>query len=411
MKLPFRITSYRSGTELIRDARKTWKKHNIQEIENRLQEVSQALNDPLLYQFLKWKYGPEYILERGGQTYASAIFKASQGQMDNLESVLNSDLDIRVPAEDELISQDASYRALLEKIGRPPAEEPTYSMVDIDVEGGLQMSSELGTVFRAVDTCESLAWELLWSWDDNLIADETQFDRLLTHLPLRRKLHEEIDNPLINGRGRSAAIGISTLVAFPIDDQIFLWLKKGSSQGISLHSSLLRAIPAGLFQPDTEDVEQEFSVRHNFYRVYLEEVFGRREDGVPANSQSFYDDPALDYLRKLLESGEASLKFTGIAMNLLNLRPEICTLLYIKTPDWYKFHSESPEESLRFNFKDESTNIFEELDALDSFVGMIPFQDSDETLFASGKLTPSRLTPPGAAAFWMGVDALRTILG
>ncbi len=39
------------------------------------------------------------------------------------------------------------------------------------------------------------------------------------------------------------------------------------------------------------------------------------------------------------EEKTAELHFTGVAINLLNLRPEICTLLLIKTDDWIKNHN------------------------------------------------------------------------
>jgi hypothetical protein len=38
----------------------------------------------------------------------------------------------------------------------------------------------------------------------------------------------------------------------------------------------------------------------------------------------------------MLESGAARLLYTGIAVNLLALRPEICTLLVIDDPSWFE---------------------------------------------------------------------------
>ena len=106
-------------------------------------------------------------------------------------------------------------------------------------------------------------------------------------------------------------------------------------------------------------------------------------------------DAALEYLDVLLRAGDAQLLFTGVAMDLLNLRPEICTLLVIQTPEWFE---QARQARLNDEFLPET--------AAGGFHGWVRLA-SDEDMIQEAGLLPERMIPPGAAAFWMGVDLLR----
>ena len=49
-------------------------------------------------------------------------------------------------------------------------------------------------------------------------------------------------------------------------------------------------------------------------------------------------DPQLQLLDELVARNEADFVPTGIAVNLLNLRPEICALIAFHTPEWSEQH-------------------------------------------------------------------------
>ena len=71
---------------------------------------------------------------------------------------------------------------------------------------------------------------------------------------------------------------------------------------------------------------------------HLEELFGRDLDGAGeegfVSHDFFYGDPNLVEIQSLEAEGKARLYFTGVAMNLLNLRPEICAPLLVEDEEW-----------------------------------------------------------------------------
>ncbi|MGC8831132.1 MAG: hypothetical protein ACP5PQ_00915 [Thermoproteota archaeon] len=93
----------------------------------------------------------------------------------------------------------------------------------------------------------------------------------------------------------------------------------------------------------TGDYGKEYSIwQHQVEREYLEEVFEYKELKTPPITTTYMwykDKPELKYLQSLIEEKKAGFYLTGVAVNLLNLRPEICTLLLINTSDWIKAHT------------------------------------------------------------------------
>jgi hypothetical protein len=81
-----------------------------------------------------------------------------------------------------------------------------------------------------------------------------------------------------------------------------------------------------------------------------------------------------------------SLYLSGVAVNLLNLRPEICTLLVIDDPG-------------------PLTPNHEFLPGL----ARVPVA-SDASLIRALHLHPGSITPPGAAALFLGTRLLRSLL-
>jgi hypothetical protein len=110
-------------------------------------------------------------------------------------------------------------------------------------------------------------------------------------------------------------------------------------KGVAAEENLLALVPAGVFQPVTGDKMREYSVAHNFYREFLEEVLGEERAEEPGSRLSyryFYDNPEMMYLQHLIKLGQAKMVTTGIAVNLLNLKADICVLLWINSEEWIK---------------------------------------------------------------------------
>ena len=136
----------------------------------------------------------------------------------------------------------------------------------------------------------------------------------------------------------------------------------------------------------------------------MEEVFGvadMEQSKGEISFDYFYGHERLVQLRSLLKSKDAELFLTGFAMNLLNLRPEICTLLVIKDKNWLKqkivanWEFLTPQQAY-----EERKNVILPIDIL---------RDNDEIASELSNI-PGTFAPPGAAAFWLGVDLARKLI-
>jgi hypothetical protein len=171
---------------------------------------------------------------------------------------------------------------------------------------------------------------------------------------------------------------------------------------------MLHVVPAFMFQPVTASHTASFSIQYQIFREYLEEVFDHPE---PAEDEVdphyFATDPHLTYLQSLLQGGEASVSVTGILVNLLTLRPEICALLHIRDRSWY--------ERYRADLAPGGTMMTgEEFAAVHGdhpLLGAIQYHRdmTDVEIIMRNNITPDRIVPAGAGAFWLGIDQLRTI--
>jgi hypothetical protein len=119
--------------------------------------------------------------------------------------------------------------------------------------------------------------------------------------------------------------------------QIFL---NARSTKVQTYHHLLHVIPPGMFQPQnlTTQPQREFSVRHVFLREFYEELYRAKiveRDKGNADHKFFYRHHPVARLIQALDSGKAHLYFTGLGINLMNLRTDICVLLLIRDPMWF----------------------------------------------------------------------------
>ena len=127
-------------------------------------------------------------------------------------------------------------------------------------------------------------------------------------------------------------------------------------------------------------------------------------------------------LDKMLDEGRAQLWRTGVVVDMCNLQPEVTALLLIKDPEWYTFHSsthgKNPGEFININEEfrtpEESYKRAPHLGASRFSSPRLIYQPerTDITIYNSELLEASHMepwdsVPPGAAAFWLGIDALR----
>jgi hypothetical protein len=74
----------------------------------------------------------------------------------------------------------------------------------------------------------------------------------------------------------------------------------------------------------------------------VEELYGVHEletgDG-RVDPNAIYHRREAQLLNGMLKAGDAALLYSGVAVNLLALRHEICTVLVIEDPRWYERES------------------------------------------------------------------------
>ena len=294
----------------------------------------------------------------------------------------------------------------------------TYDLDRLErTDRGLKMHCKMGTYFHSLATSESLADEVMEvysAWPD--YAPEEGWPQLRR----RSWLHAHVTDPVIDGAHRSSAIGVSTLTVVRIRRSGFDGYKmfiSPRSTRVATSRRRYHVIPSGMFQPFIADesgasMRSQFSVFDTVLREFVEELYGVEEletgDG-RIDPGAIYRRREAKLLTGMLGSGTARLLYTGIAVNLLALRPEICTLLVIEDPTW--FETESGEIRLCGEYLQQSERT-----------GLLPDQrwvqlialEGDELRPESGwrrLLRPGTLVAPGWAGTVLGLAVAREVIG
>ncbi|MCX6164263.1 MAG: hypothetical protein NTU73_05290, partial [Ignavibacteriae bacterium] len=348
-----------------------------------IENASKEFKNPILHSFIRWKYGKEIeLLERKsiGEIYPVAVIRPEEYsvQIKDLDSVLKENPKLEIIKDKKYITTDTSYRTLILKIlGKKLENKYTYTMKKINIGKKITLECELGKYFEGLDTNYSLEWEIFNKANNLRHQGENSFKKFNEQLSLRNKLHEVVNNPILDGFGRSAMIGISTLIICKIKGKYYMFLRRRSKKSVSVDQGLLHVIPSSTFQPMTVFHKEEFKVSHNIYREYLEELFNRPEPEPNEYWNTIYNDEILKYLKELLDNGQAKLLFSGLAINLFSLRPEICTVLIIDSEKWIEYHTESGDNKKFFKFNEEWENESGDYTFL---IGQIEYREDDKDL-------------------------------
>ena len=330
-----------------------------------------ALDGPGIYQFLEEQY-PAYPLLRlfGDQAKPLPAWAelAPAEQWADVEAALGQ-LDLSSPVPDVRTWGDgepcdprgeAEFKRHLDDWDRQLREiraakrahldtwnQLTYDLQAIarDDRGHMQLHCRLGTYFHSLSTSECLdhpdLLEAFAAWPDS------KPDVVLARLERRAWLHERVPDPVMDGRHRSAAIGVSALTIVRVRNRGFDGYKMFLSPGSVMVATQRRryhVVPSGMFQPfipseSSELLRSQFSISETVMREFVEELYGVEEletgDG-RVDPQAIYRRRETRLLSGMLRTGDAALLYSGVAVNLLALRPEICTVLIIDDPRWYE---------------------------------------------------------------------------
>ncbi len=280
----------------------------------------------------------------------------------------------------------------------------------------MQLHCKLGTYFHSLSTSECLDPELLEAyaaWPD------TQPEEVWSRLERRAWLHERVPDPVADGRYRSAALGVSTLTIVRVRNRTFDGYKlflSPRSVTVATQRRRYHVVPSGMFQPfipsESGDLLQtQFSVSDTVMREFVEELYGVEEletgDGL-VDPQAIYHRREARLLSDLLGVGDAALLYSGVAVNLLALRPEICTVLIIHDPGWYE--RECGELRICNEYLQQSQQA--ELLPDQRWVQLINLERDDLELDPKwrDRLRARTVVAPGVAAIDLGLRVARSVL-
>ncbi|QOY89079.1 NUDIX hydrolase [Paludibaculum fermentans] len=212
-----------------------------------------------------------------------------------------------------------------------------YAMDRLFARPDLRLDCRLGSYFASMNTCESIELELLEQLPalaGRAPADFARFDRRLER--------RNAVGPL------TPAIGVATLTV--CGDEILLG--RLAPKAMPHRAGQWHVVPSGMFAPPYS-IEDTVSVEL------------REELGVELDPSRLY--------------------FSGVATNLLNLRPEICTLLVLDKPEEFLLSDEFLPGLTR-----------------------IPLATETELIQTLG-LHAGNISPAGAAALFLGLRLLRRL--
>lgn len=327
-----------SPVEIVQFAHTVRKRYLRWQADRRLDAARLGRESKLLGDLLS-NYYPTFARPWADLRYPVVVFEVPKNQTNKPESILGSLADDTMRPDSWLLRAGEQYVNSLRAVGRPLEDLPTYVLREMNLGAAVTLDCARGTYFDALRTCDLLEWELLAELAE--VKPELGLQSVLGQLKCRNYIHYLSKQPVTDPAGRSAAIAISTVVLFRDRDGYKVLLQERSNLGAAVHGDLFHVVPSGMFQPVVQEWSAEYSVTHNVFREYLEELFCVKEVAHPRSIVSvdyFYDNRNLKFLRSLIGKGDARLLLTGLAVNLLNLRPEICTLLYINSPDWFEKH-------------------------------------------------------------------------
>lgn len=303
-------------------------------------EIVPLMESPELAKHLGKRYGRE-LINLGGKTIpAAVIWKNTQdlkdpdellGQIDRGEPQLLTGSSVFQSPEEYAKAREFIRNEYTQ--GPVKHESLNYRMTSINISNGRpKIDGLLSSYYDNILTQYSMEWELKKAMRSVQPGDVDRFLGEDAELPMRRAV-EASGDPLISGHGRCAALTISTLVVYARRDDEFGCLIRRRSSTVGVSRGMLHIVPAGMCESNSRN--EKWSFKRNIWRELLEEVYGEKELQGKDRAESLdyiYGIEPMPTLLKLFQEERAELSVTGIVCDLLNLRPEICTVLYVADP-------------------------------------------------------------------------------
>jgi len=228
----------------------------------------------------------------------------------------------------------ALLKRKLEK-GHIKYEGKDYRMTGIDLSSNPpKLHGAFGLYYDNMLTQYAMEWELKKAV---VTGGSESLEEILKPgtLPLREGVEACCGNPILEGTGRCAAITASTLVVFKRRNLGFYCIVRRRSIDVAVSGGMLHVAPAGMFE--SKNTQDPWSIEMNVWRELLEEVYNEREQHgseIPELPDYIRSKQPIKLLLSLLERGVAEFSLTGLCCDLLNLRPEVCTVLFVPDPEF-----------------------------------------------------------------------------
>jgi hypothetical protein len=419
----------------------------LEEAERQLNElgrlVDRGLTNPLLCPFLQWYYDVQ-LWSNEGVSFPAVVFPVETFEQQlKYDAVLApwTPRSARLIRPEDCVAADPGLVQLRRTAGRKIDNRQTYCLDVLETHKSPPVikSNLVGYYEDCLATSDSLEQELLVAFGSDPPRSVSEFESFAeSKLPLRNSARSHARKfrlPHLTGAGRSAAIAITTLTIARTPESSFVTFFGYRSGKTAAHPNLLHLAPSGMFQPvcewqrapsplDSPNYQREWTLRNHILREVSEELFSRDIEGdfakhSPETADAIYQYPEVQFLDDLLKSDarppKAQILVTGILMNLLNLRPEICTVLLIRDSAWYRRHSRAegvPVFARNWEFKSDE----ELLRSADKpRFWHAPIWADGRPLVAdllrkTGGVSPSTFVLPGAVGLVLGLKAFEACI-
>ncbi|MEM9953959.1 MAG: hypothetical protein AAF846_20285 [Chloroflexota bacterium] len=329
------------------------------------------------------RYYDAPLYQQHGMSHPVIWYSASPEQATDIDSILghfNQDL----PSQDKMSFYNYAHLHTIQNSGRNLFNGTTYIMRRLRTNP-LRIDGGFGTYFDMLATCGALEIELL-----------DVIERGMVRLPMRSQYHRDLDaqTSLTSGKGRSATIGGVMLTVFN-DEGVYKAIVSQRTAQHATDPNALHLLPAFIFQPmDKTRIASDWTFKHHLYREYLEELVGMEEGDPDMNTH-----PAFKDLQAMEADGQASIQLTGIAFNMLTLRPEIGAVLVVHDPTWW--------QAMQTGERGYSLQTPE---ATRASLRYLPIADDEIVLSHLPENYHLTMVPQAIPALWQGIESARLLI-
>lgn len=270
---------------------------------------------------------------------------------------------------------------------------------------GLTLTARLAPYGLILDSCDCL-------------IDEAFADPGAGEWPLRDSIDLAAGNPLTRGFGRAAGVGIAAVMVCidqdPDGTRRLDALVGRRSKSVGTYPDTWHVVPAGMFNwrfgptdPNGRESRpwgsyEADDLLRSVLTEYAEETHDYRALETNRDRRVL---ESVDVVQELVRV--ARIEVTGIAIDLANLRPEVCVLVFIEDPGW----AARQPWKLNYEYTGHGQPTAREAKEQSAEFTVITVAVEGEELNASAlrRLDPEETVAAGAAAFWLGVRRARQL--